>query len=297
MSAGEQAGVMLLDKPRGPTCRKVLDELERGLGIGALGHAGTLDPLASGLLVVLAGSARRLQDLFMASTKVYRAEVVFGAVSETLDGEGPILETGVTVPALDTSAVEELLRSFVGTLEQKPPAYSAVHVEGQRSHRLARGGRAPDPAPRKVRIDSIRRFGSTKRTLDLEVTCGPGTYIRSLARDLGERVGCGAWLSSLRRLRSGSFDVNTAHGPHQIAREHLLSLSSILSSCARVDVKRGDAVRLSQGASIAGSLDPHAGVTFAWFDEQPLCRLTCVKEGSVRSDLRLVEVVAGSETG
>ncbi|MEE2713028.1 MAG: tRNA pseudouridine(55) synthase TruB, partial [Planctomycetota bacterium] len=182
------SGALLIDKPIGESSRTTLDALERTLKIGPLGHTGTLDPLATGLLIVLVGTARRLQELMLGSTKVYDAEFTFGATSETLDGEGPNTTTGEPEPALE-QALPPAIASFIGDLQQIPPAHSAVHVDGKRAYSLARMGTDPKLKPRRVRVDAIDVVAAAATTARLRVTCGPGTYIRSLARDIGQTLG------------------------------------------------------------------------------------------------------------
>src|SRR5262249_46271748 len=138
----DATGILLIDKPVGPTSREVLDGLERRLLVGPLGHAGTLDPRASGLLLVLAGRARRLQDFFTDRDKAYLARVRFGETSPTLDSEGPVTPTGVEPAPIPIADIQDLLRRFEGEVLQAPPAFSAVRVSGRRAHKLARKGRS-----------------------------------------------------------------------------------------------------------------------------------------------------------
>lgn len=283
------SGVFLIDKPVGPSSRAALDAMERRLSMGAFGHTGTLDPLASGLLVVLAGSARRLQDLLMGSRKVYDAELTFGVTSETLDGEGPLSPTDRPVPLLD-AALGPVLASLIGEVEQVPPAHSAIHVEGKRSYDLARKGSVPKLKPRRVRIDSINVLSAAESSARIRVTCGPGTYIRSLARDIGEAFGCGAYLSGLRRIRNGRFDVSDAVAPDAVGTNDLVTLSDVLAPFARIDVDRKIAFMLSLGQT-APELDvPKDEPAFAWHDGDPVCRLRKC-DGGGRSDLRLREIL------
>jgi tRNA pseudouridine55 synthase len=287
MAFADATGVLLLDKPEGPTSREVLDELEARLRIGALGHCGTLDPLASGLLVVLAGRARRLQQSLMASAKVYDARVRLGATSVTLDREGPVISTGRPVPETSAEALEAVLARFRGDLLQRPPAFAALRVGGRRAHELAREGRHEDLPPRRVRIESVELRGIGLEEFGIRVTCGPGTYIRSLARDLGEALGCGGYLESLRRIRSGAFRVEDAKGVGDLGLADLLPLSEVLRGAPRIDIDAAAAARLARGASIAGELPAGASEAFAWSGDQPLCRVIAAKPGSLRSSLLL----------
>src|SRR5690349_8551537 len=205
MTSPEFHGLLVLDKPLGVTSRAAVDRALRWFPRGTrLGHTGTLDPLATGVLVLCVGHATRLTEYVQAMGKAYTADVVLGARSATDDAEGPITPATVKRPP-DRVAVNAGLAQFVGAVEQVPPAFSAAKVTGQRAYDLARRGGAVDLTPRTVRIDRIDVLEFDYPRLRLEVLCGKGTYIRSLARDLGDRLGCGAYLGGLRRTRVGPF--------------------------------------------------------------------------------------------
>lgn len=217
-----------------------------------LGHCGTLDPLATGVLVVAVGLGTRLTDWVQRMAKVYQAGVRLGARSDTDDAEGTITATGnCPMPARD--AIERTLADFVGVFAQVPPAYSAAKIAGRRAYALARRGADVELQSRQVRIDSIEILACAPPDLDVEVRCGKGTYIRSLARDLGERLGCGAYLRSLRRTRIGPFDQAAAlalDADRETAQRSLLDLSWGLKDLPRVTVAPADAKRLLQGQSL-----------------------------------------------
>jgi len=203
------AGVLTVDKPEGPTSHDVVDVARRSLGTRRVGHFGTLDPFASGLLVLGIGPATRLAPFCTDHPKTYRAVVRLGARSDTDDTEGNIEE--VAVPSIpERSVVEEACAAWEGTLLQVPPAYSAKHVDGGRAYALARAGRAVTLEAVPVRIDSIRIERYAWPELEILVRCGPGTYLRALARDLGEQLGTGGLCAALRRLGSGPFRVEDA---------------------------------------------------------------------------------------
>jgi tRNA pseudouridine55 synthase len=173
------------------------------LGTGKVGHAGTLDPFAEGLLIVLCGALTRLNANFSSFDKTYEASVRLGAETDTLDTEGVVI---ATAPLPGREAFEAILSSFIGELSQVPPVFSAIHVDGKRSHELARNGMAVELAPRKVAIRSIEMLGwQGDDTALIRVTCSKGTYIRSLARDLGAASGSRAYLSALKRVAIGPF--------------------------------------------------------------------------------------------
>ena len=205
------AGLVLIDKPAGLSSFGALGALRRRYG-RRIGHAGTLDPFATGLLLVLIGRATRLQPFLLGLEKEYEAVIRFGARSTTDDPEGEIVPSGVRC---DRSAVEATLPRLTGVIEQVPPAASAVHVDGERAYRRFRRGEAVEVPSRLVsvhRFDLID-FDEAEQWARVVVTCGSGTYIRSLARDLGEILGCGAYLEQLRRTRIGTFTVADAVDP------------------------------------------------------------------------------------
>ena len=210
-----QPGLYLVDKPVGPTSFGVLGSLRPALG-RKLGHAGTLDPFASGLLLVLAEAATRLAPYLSGVDKTYRAVVQFGEVSTTLDPEGTITVTGGST---DRAAVEQAAAGMTGEVLQRVPAASAVKVAGERSYARMRRGEDVVPEPRMVRIDRIDVAGFDARTqrAEIEVACSKGTYVRQIAADLGEQTGAGAMCFSLRRLTVGAFDIADAGTPEQVA--------------------------------------------------------------------------------
>jgi tRNA pseudouridine55 synthase len=206
-------GVLVVAKPAGPTSHDVVALVRRLSGTRRIGHGGTLDPFASGVLPLFLGVATRLVEYHLADTKSYRATVCFGASSSTDDLEGELVP--VEGQPIVRAAVEAALAGFRGEIEQRPPAYSAVKVAGRRAYALARAGTAVELAPRRVRIDrlAIASWDETdpaRPVAVLEVTCSAGTYVRSLARDLGATVGSGAYLGALVRTASGPFGLADA---------------------------------------------------------------------------------------
>lgn len=200
-------GVLNIDKPPGVTSHDIVTQVRRTLGERRIGHAGTLDPLATGVLIVCVGPAVRLSEFLMASSKTYIAEVHLGRVTTTDDREGAITAE-IPVDHLRAEQISAALRPFTGDIEQIPPDYSAVKQGGKKLYQLARTGRAVEAAPRSVRIDALRLLNWSPPLARLEVICGPGTYIRSLARDLGTALGVGGSLAELRRTVSGVFHAD-----------------------------------------------------------------------------------------
>ncbi len=203
------SGILNLDKPPGWTSFQVVSLVRRGSGARKVGHAGTLDPQATGVLLVCLGQAVRVSEYLMELSKVYRAVIHLGLATDTYDAEGrPVFEGDVS--NLDVEAVRVVLDDLQGEGEQTPPQFSAVKVGGRPAYQLARAGKTVALRPRSVRIDRIELLGFQLPTVEIEVECGKGTYIRSLAHELGQRLGCGAHLRSLVRLRAGPFSLDKA---------------------------------------------------------------------------------------
>lgn len=198
------AGILNVDKPLGLTSHDVVDRVRRAAGMRRVGHAGTLDPEATGVLLVVLGAATRLSDLLMDGTKQYRGVIRFGATSTTDDAAGKITPSGRALD-LDETDIRSLLQRFVGEITQVPPAYSAIKVAGQALYKRARQGQAVEVPSRTVHIERIEVLERYENDLTVEVTCSKGTYIRALARDVGEAAGSGAYLASLVRTASGRF--------------------------------------------------------------------------------------------
>jgi tRNA pseudouridine55 synthase len=205
-------GILILKKPSGPTSRDVVDRVARLIPIAKVGHAGTLDPLATGVLIVCVGAATRLTDVLQHMRKSYRTLIRLGARSDTLDADGLIKsEASPRVPSL--TEVQQALIPLRGRVEQMPPDHSALKIKGRRAYDLARAGRPVDLAARIVQIDHIAVLEYAWPELELEIDCSKGTYIRSIARDVGEALGCGGYVQTLVRTRIGPFTVEEAIDP------------------------------------------------------------------------------------
>lgn len=206
-------GVLVVAKPAGPTSHDVVALVRRLAQTRRIGHGGTLDPFASGVLPLFLGAATRLVEYHLRDDKAYRATVCFGATSTTDDLDGEM--TPIEAPAPTREAVTAALQGFLGEQLQRPPAYSAIQVGGRRAYQMARAGEAPELAPRRVEIRSLNLLEWDDRDparpiAIVDVTCSAGTYVRALARDLGERLGTGAYLGALTRLASGPFATDGA---------------------------------------------------------------------------------------
>jgi tRNA pseudouridine55 synthase len=260
-------GLLVLDKPGGVTSRDAVDVALRWFPRRTrMGHTGTLDPLATGVLVLCLGAATRLAEYVQRMGKTYRAELRLGARSDTDDADGVITSVATAAPP-DVAAVAACLSGFVGAIEQTPPAYSAAKVAGRRAYDLARQGQQVDLRSRIVHIYGIDVLHYEYPSLNLEVRCGKGTYIRALARDLGERLGCGALVQSLRRTCVGPFTVDDAVTPGAEAASavaRLRPLEEAVAELPRVVVTDEEVRRLCQGQAVPR--DGFDGTDFAVFD-------------------------------
>lgn len=203
------SGVLVIDKPIGLTSHDVVQIIRRGTGIRRAGHTGTLDPRASGVLVVLIGPAVRLSEYVSASDKRYQATIRLGSSTDTYDSEGTITRETSTSHVTE-EGFDEILQTFVGEIEQVPPPYSAVKVKGRKAYEMARNGEQVDLEPRKINVYSLDILEWDPPEVVIDAYCSSGTYIRSLANDLGESLGTGAYLIGLRRTKSGRFSLREA---------------------------------------------------------------------------------------
>ena len=202
----EMEGVLLVDKPQGLTSHDVVYHLRRKLQIKKIDHAGTLDPMATGVLVMLIGKATRISQYLMSVDKVYEGEATLGVVTDSQDAEGEVMSTQ-PVPELTEARVREVMKGFLGDQYQIPPMHSAIKIGGVPLYKLARQGEEVEREPRFIRIAAfnLRSFATPKITFELH--CTKGTYVRTVAADLGQKLGCGAHLSALRRTGSGKFTI------------------------------------------------------------------------------------------
>jgi tRNA pseudouridine55 synthase len=204
------SGVLVIDKPIGLTSHDVVQIIRRGTGIRRAGRTGTLDPRASGVLVVLIGPAVRLSEYVSASDKRYQATIRLGSSTDTYDAEGVVTQSTVSVDEITEEHFNEVLQEFIGEIEQVPPPYSAVKVKGKKAYEMAREGEEVDLSPRKIHVYSLEVLEWALPEVVVDVYCSSGTYVRSLANDLGNRLGCGAHLVGLRRTKSGRFTLRDA---------------------------------------------------------------------------------------
>jgi tRNA pseudouridine55 synthase len=217
------AGFLLVDKPQGWTSHDVVDAARRWFGTQRVGHLGTLDPLATGVLPLAIRAATKLAPYLVEEGKSYVGCIQLGIETDTLDAEGAVLRRYEGAYP-EESDVQAALAEFVGEIEQIPPMFSAVKQSGVPLHRLAREGKDVARAPKKVRIDCIELLAYRAPLIEVRVDCSPGTYVRTLADDLGKRLGCGAHLCNLRRTRSGPFELSEARTLERLAGDAQRSL-------------------------------------------------------------------------
>lgn len=202
-------GAVLIDKPAGPTSHDVVDALRRHFAIKKVGHCGTLDPNATGLLIIVLGRGTKLSDKLMSDDKVYEGTVKFGESTTSYDADGDLV-TSLPLPPLTLEQLNQGAAQFIGDLMQKPPMVSAVKKDGVPLYKLARKGIEVEREPRLIHIYRFRFSAYQEPLGEFELACTKGTYVRSVAHDLGQNLGCGAHLANLRRIRSGKFDVADA---------------------------------------------------------------------------------------
>lgn len=251
----QQSGVLLINKPAGLTSAEVIRRLKRKFGIEKIGHAGTLDPMATGLLVVLIGKATKLQFLFLESSKEYSGTISLGTETDTDDVTGQVLKRDEELSFINTRLLDdwisEIKKAFSGEQEQLPPAVSAVKVDGKRSYKLAREGKSPELAPRTVQIEFNELSFIEPERIRYHVTCSKGTYVRSLARDIGRFLGSYGCLETICRLGSGSFRLEQAPQLECVLDSDLSSLiipvSELLGELPRLTLDKEACLKICLG--------------------------------------------------
>ena len=252
-------GILLIDKPPLWTSNDVVSKLKGVLKERRIGHSGTLDPLATGLLVVFAGRATRAVSFAESHDKRCTAGLRLGLRTDTQDISGNVISQEQT--DIKDEELDRVLSCFVGEIEQTPPMYSAVRVNGKRLYELARKGIEVERKPRKITVYSIERKGRESGDIVLDIKCSKGTYIRTLCSDIGERLGCGACMSALRRTEAGMFSVENAYTLDEVIREAeigdvsslLLPTESIFSEYERITVSASAEAKVRNGNPVSFS--------------------------------------------
>jgi len=287
-------GWIALDKPVGMTSTRAVGRVRWLLNAQKAGHGGTLDPLASGILPIALGEATKTSAYIMDGAKTYRFTVAWGVQTDTDDSEGAIIQTSDTRP--EPAAIEAILAEFVGTISQMPPQYSALKVKGERAYDIARSGEQVDLAPREVQIDRLEVVSHCDAShTEFEVDCGKGTYVRALARDFGQKLGCFGHISALRRTRVGPFceaDIISLEKLEELSHigarcqelaQVIRSVETVLDDIPALAVNASDAARLKNGQAVIlrGRDAPiHSGTVFVASGGTPVA-LAELKQGAL----------------
>lgn len=260
-------GIVIMDKPEGVTSFKALGLIKKAYGTKRVGHTGTLDPDATGVLPILVGNATRAAELIVATDKEYVATILLGVKTDTLDLSGKVLaRRDVSVSKDD---IINVVSSFVGEIEQIPPMYSAISVDGVRLHDLARQGIEVERASRPVTIHEIEILNISLPEVTLRVSCSKGTYIRTLADDIGEKLGTLASVKTLRRTKTGIFDLSYAHSPEEIAQnpeDCLLPLDTCFMNYEKIVLDERMSKMVKNGVPVY--YNSHKGETLRVYDDK-----------------------------
>jgi len=247
-----QNGILLIDKPEGPSSAQVVHQVKKILGAKKVGHLGTLDPFASGLLLIGVNEGTKIADIFLGGVKSYRGVMMLGIETDTQDGTGKVVLER-PVPNISKSELRSLEKKFTGALQQVPPMFSALKKDGVRLYRLARQGKEIPREPRSIRIDALCLKPLSDREVEIEVTCSRGNYVRTLAADMGKELGCGAHLKNLRRVAcdhlavAQAIDIEELKNNFSTGLVPLLSLSSALNHLRAVTWQSPLVARLRLG--------------------------------------------------
>jgi tRNA pseudouridine55 synthase len=282
-------GVFIIDKPAGMTSHDVVQGIRKRFDTKA-GHLGTLDPMATGVLPVCVGKATRMGQFFSGSPKIYTGEIRFGFATNTYDREGtPTTEVRQVTTTRDE--LREALRSFTGSLDQIPPPFSAKKIGGIASHKLARRGRSIAIAPSRIEVHEFEITDWKPPIMTFRLVCSAGTYVRSLAHDLGRRLDCGGHLESLRRTRSGEFSIERAVPFDRILESDLIPVDSLLDSWPRIEVSGGDEIKVLHGNQIPS--EAGAGLARIFNKKGEFIAVAAVENGWVHPRLVLTSINSG----
>ena len=287
-------GIILVDKPQDWTSHDVVAKLRGVLHERRIGHSGTLDPLATGLLVVFVGRATRAVEFAEADSKEYLAGLRLGVSTDTQDITGNVIAKCDALP--DEAAVRETLCRFIGDIEQIPPMYSAIKIGGKKLYELARRGESVERTPRKITVSSIDIVDKDGTDYILNISCSKGTYVRTLCNDIGDALGCGACMSSLRRTRAGAFSVDEAHSLENIEAAALedrlsdiiLPVDALFAPFPKLTVSESAAKRLKNGNVIKVSAED--GDYRVYSDSEEFLLLGRVEDGKLKTIKSFFEV-------
>ena len=287
-------GIILVDKPQDWTSHDVVAKLRGVLHERRIGHSGTLDPLATGLLVVFVGRATRAVEFAEADSKEYLAGLRLGVSTDTQDITGNVIAKCDALP--DEAAVRETLCRFIGDIEQIPPMYSAIKIGGKKLYEFARRGESVERTPRKITVSSIDIVDKDGTDYILNISCSKGTYVRTLCNDIGDALGCGACMSSLRRTRAGAFSVDEAHSLEDIEdaaledrlSDIILPVDALFAPFPKLTVSESAAKRLKNGNVIKVSAED--GDYRVYSDSEEFLLLGRVEDGKLKTIKSFFEV-------
>jgi tRNA pseudouridine55 synthase len=261
------SGVLVVDKPVGMTSHDVVQAIRSGTGLRRAGHTGTLDPRASGVLVILVGPAVRLSEFVSASDKRYQAIIRLGSTTDTFDADGKFTHSNEPVNVTEDQ-FEKVLSTFIGEIEQTPPPYSAVKVQGRKAYEMARQGEEVDLAPRKITVHHLEVLEWAPPEAVIDVHCSSGTYVRSLANDLGTALGCGAYLVGLRRTKSGRFSLRDATPLRKLQEafhagnwyQYLIPAAEALAEWPAIELNPDEVEDVRHGHRVKAAADAQPGM-------------------------------------
>ena len=262
------SGILVVDKPVGLTSHDVVEIIRRGTNIRRAGHTGTLDPRASGVLVVLVGPAVRLSEFVSASDKRYQAILRLGSTTDTFDAEGRFTQQPSALVNVTEEQFEEVLKRFIGEIEQVPPPYSAVKVHGRKAYEMAREGEEVSLEPRKIQVHHLEVLEWALPEVVIDVHCSSGTYVRSLANDVGATLGCGAYLVGLRRTKSGRFSLREAIPLRKLQEaftagnwaQYLIPAAEALAEWPGVELNADEVEEVKHGHRVKAAADAQPGL-------------------------------------
>jgi tRNA pseudouridine55 synthase len=285
-------GFLNINKPAGMTSHDVVARVRRKLVVKKVGHAGTLDPMATGVLILCLGAATRLSEYVMHATKRYRARVHLGVTTETYDAEGTVLSQQDS-SAVARADVDSVLAPFLGEIEQIPPMYSAIKHEGRQLYKLARAGKTVERDARKVMVEALDLVDWSPPFFTLDVVCSAGTYIRSLAYDLGEALGVGAHLAGLQRLASGSLMLDTAISLDTLLhtenwRQYLIPPQNALPDWLSIHLNADDTDSIVHGRTISNKGTTEGNLALAFGPQGELIAVVKSASGLWRPEKVLV---------
>lgn len=280
------SGVLVVDKPVGMTSHDVVQAIRNGTGLRRAGHTGTLDPRASGVLVILVGPAVRLSEFVSASDKRYQAIIRLGSTTDTFDADGKFTHSDQPVNVTEEQ-FEAVLKTFIGEIEQTPPPYSAVKVQGRKAYEMAREGEEVELEPRKITVHHLEVLEWAPPEIVIDVHCSSGTYVRSLANDLGTQLGCGAYLVGLRRTKSGRFSLRDATPLRKLQEafvagnwyQYLIPAAEALGEWPAIELNPDEVEAVRHGHRVAAAPDTQPGMVRGVSTQGELVALMELKEG------------------